>query len=676
MEDNEPSDPIRNKDGSISKMRAHRGNLPTLPQTKICPHCTARFTRSTHLTRHLKTHTNERLHKCPTCDARFTRSDLLQRHRKICQDPIRPNRPRSCLSCTESKVKCDRNDPCQACRDKGRECKFPASKRKTIDASPGSVQSSLDSTSSSSASPSPVPVLAAPFYPLDTLSAELADLTAPSASEALIHSHLSSIYENDAFQPFFSDVFSPNSSYILDEPALPIPFMKEIPLPVGLSQPWFQELLIYPSQPNYEKTEQRSLLNDWFTRESEAEDPQHYMYLFFNPFLSQLPLVHAPTFDLTGKPPYMLKSMKACGALFVKTKKANSYITTALAAVREGLAQAFDQTLTERADQVHLIIAVVLLETIGLFHQDPDERDSTNLYHELVVSMIRRTGLIAYNAAWTSVPSSAEAMWRDWVSYETTKRAIALSYLHECCRGMFFGLPPSYHAGEMNLRLPCEDALWRAQSAEEWLAILQIPVANHSSRSRLAGHDYPTTLHSMVVIDPNFAPASNLSPFAHFILIHVILRDLFTACTESTPLIPGERFEEDDNRALMECKYALHHWLYSWRTNQPPAQNPMEEPAFVENALPLYWLGHVAILAHQEGLGPFHSAANVRGEMRYKIVKRWLKHIRSFLTEGGGESTLAWDDLMKIQLQTWQFEYDTDGGADDQEGLLALFPDI
>jgi hypothetical protein len=43
------------KDGRVSKMRLHRGNIPVLPQTKLCPHCPAKFTRTTHLNRHLHT---------------------------------------------------------------------------------------------------------------------------------------------------------------------------------------------------------------------------------------------------------------------------------------------------------------------------------------------------------------------------------------------------------------------------------------------------------------------------------------------------------------------------------------------------------------------------------------------------------------------------------------------
>lgn len=70
------------KDGTASKMRSHRGNVPVLPKTKLCSHCSATFTRTTHLNRHLRTRklfdidscvsnahralsdTNERQHQC------------------------------------------------------------------------------------------------------------------------------------------------------------------------------------------------------------------------------------------------------------------------------------------------------------------------------------------------------------------------------------------------------------------------------------------------------------------------------------------------------------------------------------------------------------------------------------------------------------------------------------
>ncbi|KAN0090693.1 hypothetical protein V8E55_004259 [Tylopilus felleus] len=114
------------KDGAVSKMRSHKGNIPVLPQTKFCPHCPAKFTRTTHLNRHMRTHTGDRSHRCDTCDAQFTRSDLLTRHKKTCGDSSHANRTRrrSCQACADSKVKCDLQRPCSKCQARGKECVF------------------------------------------------------------------------------------------------------------------------------------------------------------------------------------------------------------------------------------------------------------------------------------------------------------------------------------------------------------------------------------------------------------------------------------------------------------------------------------------------------------------------------------------------------------------------
>ena len=40
---------------------------------------------------------------------------------------------------------------------------------------------------------------------------------------------------------------------------------------------------------------------------------------------------------------------------------------------------------TDSTDQIYLILAVVLLQTIGLFHQQPDQRASSSIYHGMLV---------------------------------------------------------------------------------------------------------------------------------------------------------------------------------------------------------------------------------------------------------------------------------------------------
>jgi len=277
--------------------------------------------------------------------------------------------------------------------------------------------------------------------------------------------------------------------------------------------------------------------------------------------------------------------------------------------------------------------------------------------------------------------------------------AIWWSYLHDCCHSIYFALPSSYHPSEIELNLPCEDTLWQAGSSADWLKVLQTTSPYGSSTSRLTGISMPQSSASLwETRSPiTYIP---LNPFAHFILVHAILRHLFITCAESrTPKLQGACNAGDDEMVKQEIyhlQYALHNWLQNWMNSPelPQVNDSNDEPLFVHNgkvtvicmhgfdvhslflslsALPFYWLGQVSLLAYQESLAPFEqdSPNNLVAELRFRLVKQWLKHIRGFLKKGDQAPTLFWDELMKLRLRTWQQEME----SDDQEGLLGFFPE-
>ncbi|KAK0236365.1 hypothetical protein EDD85DRAFT_639257 [Armillaria nabsnona] len=101
------------------------------PKTFQCSLCSASFTRSTHLSRHLHTHTSERAHRCIACFAEFSRSDVLNRHTKTCRainhqiaETVRHSRQKSCQACVQAKAKCDLQEPCSKCTSRGKECLY------------------------------------------------------------------------------------------------------------------------------------------------------------------------------------------------------------------------------------------------------------------------------------------------------------------------------------------------------------------------------------------------------------------------------------------------------------------------------------------------------------------------------------------------------------------------
>lgn len=123
----------------------------------------------------------------------------------------------------------------------------------------------------------------------------------------------------------------------------------------------------------------------------------------------------------------------------------------------------------------------------------------------------------------------------------------------------------------------------------------------------------------------------------------------------------------------MSLQFALHNWLQNWLMGPdlPKKNEGTREPIFMFNALPFYWLGQLAVMAFQEGLPPFErTRKSSRSDATFRLIKNWLRHIRTFLRSNGDVPTLFWDQLMIIRLRSWREEME---GPDDQQGLLGFF---
>lgn len=92
-----------------------------------CYLCSRTYERQDHLSRHLKSHDNERNHRCPDCGKGYNRADLLNRHRAAHvrdggQGIVRRRTEKACKACIRSKTKCDDGRPCKRCHAKGLTC--------------------------------------------------------------------------------------------------------------------------------------------------------------------------------------------------------------------------------------------------------------------------------------------------------------------------------------------------------------------------------------------------------------------------------------------------------------------------------------------------------------------------------------------------------------------------
>ncbi|KZT25432.1 hypothetical protein NEOLEDRAFT_1092876 [Neolentinus lepideus HHB14362 ss-1] len=705
-----------------SRIRRHKGNIPSLPQTKHCPLCTARFTRTTHLNRHLRSHTNERDHRCDRCQSQFTRSDLLTRHKRTCGDPLLANRSRrkSCEACAESKIKCDLEQPCSKCVSRDRECIYindpkqsanrPSHSRIKKSKSPSPSQapshgsggglgelllgspmttsevltssehsSPLSTASSLSSETSLDTTLHFPFGDLDTLSlpsqadfnklfsATMFDAGIEYGTPPDIHSSRESYSFIDAYPLYSHDVPPPmyNAEGVVVAAG-----------PTGNASN-FDPVSLMPSNSTLPAVPASDAQN------SSNSELQHYLYLFFEEFLSQIPIVHRASWSPEGKPPILLRAMRACGALFAKTDAAQQFVSETLRSSREMLISEFSHNSGNVVEQTYLMMAVTLLQTVGLFHQREDQRTSSSIYHGMVVMMIRRSGMIERNTTWSisdySDPARLDEAWRNWATHEMIKRALLLSYLHDCCQSIYFSMSPSFLPGEVRLHLPCDDTLWRATTAQEWLSMLQLPSHPVPPMDRLLGHSFQITLANLG--EMRAVPNAMISDrFSLFILIHAILCDMYSAglrTPKESSSGTWSRGNHLDNPFALQS--ALHGWMQCWM-NEPAAAIPEDNRGerFMFNPLPFYWLAQISLMTLQQGLPPLASDTTGRDvEVTFRLMKRWLWHIRSFLRKDDRQAPagILWEDLMRIRLETCHMSPLAAGtiAEEDNHGLMGFF---
>ncbi|KAG6844642.1 hypothetical protein H0H87_005155 [Tephrocybe sp. NHM501043] len=727
--------------GEVSRMRNHKGNVPVLPQTKYCPLCPAKFTRTTHLNRHMRSHTNERLHRCNTCEAEFTRSDLLTRHKRTCGDKLVPSLPsgqpafihcidssnanrsrrKSCQACAESKVKCNLEQPCAKCTSRGHECVFindpeasrtkklaAASKRKrsqsdsallySADRVASSISQSVVSSPTEFSSPvfmpffettstatasddtadmSVVPALSAspgsPFTPessshssplpeffngqTDIISAS----TTPVTFDILpLHAYSLDPFLNGAFSEteaqyeyfdpettqstnvvdFSWNEFCPrygdpsdlgNDQLMFSQPEIrgygdTMTFIADHAASMSTENNWLlvEQSPRMPSALEDSTYDSVSNVSHGTPRSINSADLDLYLNLFFSAFCVQIPLVHIATWSMQDKPLILVRAMQACGALFVRTPAAAEFIDETLTSTRDVWILEFAKLSSDPREQNNLLLAVALLQTIGLFHEKADQRISSNVYHGMLVE-----------------------------------------------------------PAELDICLPCDDGLWSACDSEEWYGIALDPSPYGFGCPRILGFPMQTALAALRQTRLSTVTLV-LNPFAQFILIHTILRNLFVSHAESpnadgsiaqlAGTAPLTTTSEGSCDHAFATQYALHHWLQIWlgSPESMDGEESQEEPQFIQNALPFYWLAQVSLIALRDASAIFDvKSSDPRDQRRFRLMKEWLYRIRGAMQSGNAAPTHLWDELMKIQPQA---VLESDMGTNhDSDGLLAFF---
>ena len=208
--------------------------------------------------------------------------------------------------------------------------------------------------------------------------------------------------------------------------------------------------------------------------------------------------------------------------------------------------------------------------------------------------------------------------------------------MQDCSYCVYYSAQPAFLRSEFEIGLPCDEGLWKAPNAREWFQILRTPSPYGMGPPRMLGVDMQAVLSSLR--QPTSAEIPYvINPFASFVLIHSILRDVFTSSSRLTMTAGGN---------ILSTQCSLHSWHRIWMES-PEAIHPSQQQGqpipFVQNALPLYWLARFGEGAYENNSMLSFNTASRSGsggglpsnmEDRYQLVKNWSHQISSTLRNG------------------------------------------
>ncbi|KAL4860614.1 hypothetical protein BDV12DRAFT_191596 [Aspergillus spectabilis] len=428
---------------SSSSGRSQRGSSSPF----ICthPNCGKSFLRKEHLNRHLVTHTNSRPYKCFVCGRNFSRSDTLNRH--VLQHNVpadgEKRTPSACQPCQRRKSKCDSNQPCSVCVQRGETCvrgrpsahATRQSRRRSLvreeneDTPPASVnagQSQNQSSQQPQLDPciSVVPDVSLPtFTPSRTPSFCLGESTSlfcfvensfPSGSG----------YQISAGQP--SEMQMGESASFLNSGAFPA------------SAPWPQ------------------LQAQSVTAQIGSSDFHHFHQAW--------PFLHVPTFTLEENT--LLTSAVANLSMWMRNEANRDHLVPDT--INQALIQAFMPKIEESnltADRPLQNLQALVVTLIWAILGDAPTLNLTwaSQWTDIAISAFRQLGVL--DALW--LPENYRQSTEErWALVEQMKRLVYIVLRIDAYLSVMLDRPPTLRYQEMRIPLPVSEDLWRAKTME------------------------------------------------------------------------------------------------------------------------------------------------------------------------------------------------------------------
>ncbi|EKV11264.1 hypothetical protein PDIG_51000 [Penicillium digitatum PHI26] len=467
---------------------------------------------------------------------------------------------RSCVACSESKIRCDLNKtapPCTRCLQRGWTCvraerKKRARRTKNSNFLPSPQTGSEDGL---------YKVSELPVFDEQPVNLSFLDSCSPDEVEFLAQLadlencvDLSSFTWTPQENPLMVGDHSlprPSTGASTDEMGAP-----EIAMNVGYLCP---DNFRLPADYALELEGPETVPID------RLETYARHFFAHFHPFF---PLLHIPTFCLALSPAVLVRAICFTGAGFE-----NSATSKSDAKFLHGSLSTLFAKCCLRCDKIspklEELQAIVLFQLASMANgESAAERAASRLLHPLLVSVIRQAGLLKIHGECSKATRNAH-VWQSWIEKESKKRVLWGVFTVDCYQSVLCGSKPLLLPTDTRASFPCDDPSWNAYSASSWAAM---PAQDPSS----------CFLSSVKGLMVRQAPSeSNLTKFGLNLLILSIHSLLLEAQTSILPV------------DLSTLEAALNTWHMSWEQFRRRSQHQNELRVgnlLIANSLSLYYL--------------------------------------------------------------------------------------
>lgn len=248
----------------------------------------------------------------------------------------------------------------------------------------------------------------------------------------------------------------------------------------AINESWRLELLLYLK----DSFSDRTLVSDIFSLESLQAGVHFYSryiareYSFFHPRVLFPEVEEVPYINKhygQEAPPQLAWAIITLGWMTFEREERNPELVYASRTIQRAIRVSLMSIVaTTSSPPIWVIQAFFLTLVYARYHGEPDESGTAPTLHGVLINLVRRLDLADVQST-QDLPTDNLTLddYYRWVRIESLKRIVFQTFILDVQQTILFGENSSMSPFEINMRLPCAESLWIADTFDEWTALIR-----------------------------------------------------------------------------------------------------------------------------------------------------------------------------------------------------------